>query len=136
MVSTHGNSAVVYIVHVFAHTSIIIVAVVLPFDPDSWVSMRALYFIERNGIPVLTELSTKTEEFQALIQVRQPDLPSTIIKWLASPLFSHIKPTWKNLLLVFGILNLDHLAKQVENFVMKKSSERECFSDLLQVPMS
>ena len=122
-------------VHVFAHTSIIIVAVVLPFDPDSWVSMRALYFIERNGIPVLTELSTKTQEFQALIQVRQPNLPSAIIKWLASPLFSHIKPTWKNLLLVFGILNLDHLAKQVENFVMKKS-ECECFSDLLQVPMS
>ena len=97
--------------------------------------MRALYFIERGGIPVLTELSTNTQKFQALIQERQPDLPTSIIKWLASPLLSHIKPTWKNLLLVLRILNLDHLAKQVEDYcVTKESSDGESFSDLLYVP--
>ena len=90
-------------------------AIVLSFDPDSCVSMRALYFIAKKGIPVLTVLVTKNQEFQVLIQVRQPDLPSAIIKWLASPLLSHIKPTWKNLFSVLRILNLDHQAKQIEN---------------------
>ena len=85
------------------------------FDPESKVTMRALFIAEGSGIPVLTELIDKNRDFQALIRVRQPDLFSAIDKWLIAPVRSCIKPTWKNLILVFRLLDLDRLAIQFED---------------------
>ena len=87
------------------------------FDPDSRVTMRALFIAEGSSIPVLTELSDKNRDFRALIRLRQPDLFSAINKWLTAPV-SCIKPTWKNLILVLRFLNLDHLAMQFEDHLL------------------
>ena len=69
---------------------------------------------KREGIPVLTELEAKNHEFQAIIRVKQPDLPSAINRWLTSSVLSQIKPTWKNFLSILRLINLDHLAKDIE----------------------
>ena len=66
------------------------------------------------GIPVLTELEAKNHEFQAIIRVKQPHLASAINKWLTAPVLSRIKPTWKNLLSILRLVNLDHLAEDIE----------------------
>ena len=69
---------------------------------------------KRDGIPVLTELEAKNHEFQAIIRVKQPDLASAINKWLTAPVLSRIKPTWKNLLSILRLINLEHLAEDIE----------------------
>ena len=76
---------------------------------------------KREGIPVLTELEAKNHEFQAIIRVKQPDLSWAINKWLTAPVLSRIKPTWKNLLLVLHLINLDHLAEDIEAYSKKHS---------------
>ena len=76
---------------------------------------------KREGIPVLTELEAKKNEFQAVIRVKQPNLSWAISKWLTAPVLSRIKPTWRNLLLVFRLINLDHVAEDIEIFSKKHS---------------
>ena len=70
---------------------------------------------------MLTEMEAKNHEFQAIIRVKQPDLASAINRWLTVPVLSHIKPTWKNLLSVLRLINLDHLAKGIETYSKKHS---------------
>ena len=72
---------------------------------------------KREGIPVLTELEAKNHEFQAVIRVKQPDLSQAIDKWLTMPVLSRIKPSWKNLLCVLRLINLDRLAKDIEIYL-------------------
>ena len=74
---------------------------------------------------MLTELTNKNRDFQALIRVRQPDLFSAIDKWLTVSVRSCIKPTWKNLILVLRLLNLDHLAVQFEDHLPLTYLEEE-----------
>ena len=76
---------------------------------------------KREGIPVLTELEAKKNEFQAVIRVKQPNLSWAIDKWLTAPVLSRIKPTWRNLLLVLRLINLDHVAEDIEAYSKKHS---------------
>ena len=76
---------------------------------------------KREGIPVLTELEAKNHEFQAVIRVKQSDASWAINKWLTTPVLSRIKPTWKNLLCVLHLINLDHLANDIEAYSKKHS---------------
>ena len=76
---------------------------------------------KREGIPVLTELEAKKNEFQALIRVKRSKLSSAIDKWLTAPVLSHIKPTWKNFLCVLRLINLDQLANKIEAYSKKHS---------------
>ena len=84
--------------------------------------MGSLTQLERRArIPVLTDLEAKNYEFQAIIRVKQPDLSWAINKWLTAPVLSRIKPTWKNLLIVLRLINLDDLAQQIEKYFTKHS---------------
>ena len=76
---------------------------------------------KREGIPVLTEMEARNHEFQAILRVKQPDLSWAINKWLTAPVLSRIKPTWKNLLSVLRLINLDHLAEDIETYSKKHS---------------
>ena len=76
---------------------------------------------KREGIPVFTELEAKNHEFQTIIRVKQPDAVWAINKWLTAPVKSRIKRTWKNLLLVLRLINLDHLADDIEAYSKKHS---------------
>ena len=84
--------------------------------------MASLTQLERRtGIPVLADLEAKNQEFQAMIRVKQPNLSWAINKWLTTPVLSRIKPTWKNLLIVLHLINLDDLAQQIEKYFTKHS---------------
>ena len=76
---------------------------------------------KREGIPVLTELEAKKNEFQAVIRVKQPNLSWAIDKWLTAPVLSRIKPTWGNFLCVLRLINLDHVAEKIEAYSKKHS---------------
>ena len=76
---------------------------------------------KREGIPVFTELEAKNHEFQAVIRVKQPSLSWAINKWLTGSVLSRIKPTWKNLLSVLRLIDLDHLAEDIETYSKKHS---------------
>ena len=70
---------------------------------------------------MLTELEAKKNEFQAVIRVKQPNISWAINKWLTSPVLSRIKPIWKNFLCVLCLINLDHVANDVEAYSKKHS---------------
>ena len=84
---------------------------------DEVFTMASLTQLERvAGIPVLTELEVKKRNFQAVIRVKQPDLSWAINKWLTAPVLSRIKPTWKNLLLVLQLIDLDQVAEEIGTY--------------------
>ena len=62
------------------------------------------------------EISTKNKDFQAVLRLKQPDANLAIIKWTNSVQQANIKPTWKNLALVLHLINLDHLAEEINMY--------------------
>ena len=73
----------------------------------------ALYRLERGGVQVRREISSKNKDFQAVLRQKQPDANSAMIKWTNSVHQTSLKPTWKTLLLVLRLINLDHLAEEI-----------------------
>lgn len=88
---------------------------------EVFTSAALIQLEKREGIPVLTELEAKNHEFQAVIRVKQPNLSWAIDKWLTAPVLSRIKPTWGNLLCVLRLINLDHVAEDIEAYSKKHS---------------
>ena len=74
----------------------------------------SLYNVERRGVQLRREISSKNRDFQAVLRLRQPDANSALIKWLNSSNKSGIKPTWRNLFLILHLVNLDKLAEEIE----------------------
>ena len=74
----------------------------------------ALYKVEREGVQLRSEISSKNRDFQALLRLKQPDANSALIKWLNTSNKSDIKPTWRNLLLVLRLVKLDKVAERME----------------------
>ena len=85
---------------------------------DSVFTMASLTQLEKSaGIPVLTKLKGKKNEFLSIIRVKQHTVYRAINKWLTAPVLSLILPTWKNLLCVLRLIQLDDLAQQVETYL-------------------
>ena len=63
------------------------------------------------------EISTKNKDFQAVLRQKQPDANSAMIKWTNSVQQANIKATWKNLVLILRLINLDHLAKEINMYL-------------------
>ena len=77
-----------YNTYLHAHPMInTLFATVLSFDPDSCVSMRALYFIEKKGIPVLTGLISSEISISISIPV-VPYCPSLQLMLMSAQLTS------------------------------------------------
>ena len=73
---------------------------------SSCFTSEALLQLERCGIPVLTELASKS--------ATSADV-SNVYKWLLTPGASGIKSTWENLLLRLRLLSLNALSQQIES---------------------
>ena len=84
-----------------------------PFDPEERVTPYALYKAEIEGVQ-LVRSGIKNRDFQTLLRLKQPDAYSAFIKWLNTSNKSDIKPTWRNLLLVLHLVQLEQLAEQLE----------------------
>ena len=54
-----------------------------------------------------------------MLRVKQPDANLAMIKWLNSHSGgkTDITPTWKNLLLILRLIDLEELAKQIETYL-------------------
>ena len=79
--------------------------------------MRALYFLEEAGIPVVNTLIKYTQHIQNIL-----GLPMAIAHnedlinyWIGS--VWQVPPTWNNLIHILRILKLDDLAKQIESYL-------------------
>ena len=57
-----------------------------------------------------------------MLRVKQPDANLAMIKWLNSHSGrkTDITPTWKNLLLILRLIDLEQLAKQIEAYLRGK----------------
>ena len=109
MLATHTHT------HTLTHT------IVTPYELDSQFSMRQIFAMEKAyGVPLLSELAGKNQGFQQQIQVRQPDAPSAITRWLsAAGDANKIKPTWRNLSMVLHKIGLSPLALQMEDCLIE-----------------
>ena len=85
-----------------------------PFDLEGRMTPYSLYNVERRGVQLRREISSKNRDFQAVLRLKQPDANSALFKWLNSSNKSDIKPTWRNLFLILHLVNLDKLAEEIE----------------------
>ena len=95
------------------------------YDPDSQLTMSALSRMKGAGIPVITSLDTLSNvqflRHIALLSIYPfSDILSVLHAWL-SPTLSRLPPTWRNLLLIIRLLNLDDLAKRIESYLSEFS---------------
>ena len=97
---------------------------VTSYDPDSLFTMSALSRLEGVGIPILTSLETNIQLLQHVLSFiptshTYTQSTSLLDAWLSchSGVSSHISPTWKNLLLIIRLLNLDDLAQRMETYL-------------------
>ena len=70
----------------------------------------------QEGVQLLKELEIKSKDFQRIIGVKHCDMHSAFDKWLAQPK-PYIEPTWKKLLLLLRLIDLDQTAKRIEDCI-------------------
>ena len=65
------------------------------------------------------KISTKNKDFQAVLRQKQPDTNLAMIKWMNTVTVQRtdIEPIWKNFFLVVRLINLDHLAEQINTYL-------------------
>ena len=66
---------------------------------------------------VRSQISSKNKDFQAILRVKQPDAGTAMIKWIDSVHKTILKRTWKTLLLVLRLIDLDHLAEEINTYL-------------------
>ena len=104
--------------------------VVTSYDPDMQFSISALSRLEGIGIPVMTSLEINTPLLQHFLSTFVPDaytyihLESLLNAWLSSGVFSSLRPTWRNLLLIIRLLNQDDLAQRMESYLSGTAEEQ------------
>ena len=77
--------------------------------------MRALYFLEEAGIPVMSMLNNYTQHIQNILGLPMTRDQDLFNYWISS--VWQVSPTWNNLLEILDILNLDDLAQQIESYL-------------------
>ena len=94
------------------------------FNIDSPFDIRVLSLLE--PAPVMSTLSHYTQRIQSflgLTTISNADPKSLLKYWIDNVQQIHIPPTWKNLLLIIRLLNLDGLAQQMEAYLSGATEE-------------
>ena len=94
------------------------------FNPESSFDIDALSFLEELGIPVMNTLNDYTGRIQdilGLALVPNTSLNSLLDYWISD--VQPVPPTWKHLLLIIRLLNLDDLAQQMETYLSGATEE-------------
>ena len=89
----------------------------LKVNLENQLTLYGLHRLERGGVQVRREISTKNKDFQAVLRLKQPDANLVMIKWTNSVQQTNIKATWKNLVLILRLINLDHLAEEINMYL-------------------
>lgn len=87
---------------------------VTPFNPERPFTVRAPSFLEAADIPLKSSLGNYAQQLQKILNL-DISFPLDVDTWLKGD--SSICPTWKNLLLLIRLFNLDGLAQQVETYL-------------------
>ena len=87
--------------------------------------MRALPFLEAAaGIPVMSTLSDYSQHIQDILgldMIPNLDLNTLLDYWIDN--VWQVPPTWKNLLLIIRLFNLDDLAQKIEVYLSGETEE-------------
>ena len=104
----------------FIHT------IATPFNGESSFSLRAVSLLEpAAGIPVMTTLTDFTQHIQIFLGLPQDttlDLNGLLNYWISS--VQWLPPSWRNLLLIIRLLNLDELAQRMETYLSAGATEK------------
>ena len=110
------------------------------YDPDSQFTMSCLSRLESIGIPVITSLSNiKIELLQQFFSIVVPNAhvythPTSLLNaWLSRDVSSHTS-TWKNLLMIIRLLNLDDLAQRMETYLSEAKKEYSKGEKIVSAP--
>ena len=101
------------------------------YDPDSQFTTSALSRLEDVGIPVMTSLNNNAYFFRQTLSILFPhlsDATSLLNAWSSSGILSHFHPTWKNLVLIIHLLNLDKVAHRMETYLSEGADREELYS--------
>ena len=101
------------------------------FNPESSFDMRDLSLLEpAAGIPVMRTLSDFSQHIQGFLGLATSfhllDLNTLLDYWISN--VRQVPPTWKNLLLIIRLLNLDDLAQWMETYLSGATEEQPCHS--------
>ena len=98
---------------------------VSPFNPESLFTLRAVSLLKpAAGIPVMRKLSSHTWDIQIFLGLPQYpylDLNGLLNYWISS--VQWLPPSWRNLLLIIRLLNLDELAQRMETYLSAGATE-------------
>ena len=102
------------------------------FNPDSQFTMKVLFQLEKIGIAILRELTSKTYKqlLQSVIGISEHlnDPLSLLDLWLEG--HASLRPTWRNLFYALREIQLNHLAEQIEAYLSEGVVEQTTTSNL------
>lgn len=98
------------------------------FDIEGLITTYILYGLERAGIQVQREISTKSQNFLAILRQKQPNTTLAMIHWTNNVQKNVIKPTWKNFFLLLRLINLDDLAEMIKSYFIGTPMEQDTIS--------
>ena len=97
--------------------------VVKHFDLEALFTTKALKSLEAAGIPLMSSLSNYAQNMQnalGLFPLHNLELKLLLSYWVRNE--TSISPSWKNLLLIIRLLNLEDLAQLTEMFLRGTTS--------------
>ena len=107
---------------------IVIPLTVAPYDPNSFITMRALYKLQagERSIKVLTRLEPKLHDFREKAQINEllayrydskcPIVDIYINSWLDDPECA-LPPTWENFLNVLKDIELGDIVEEIKAYL-------------------
>ena len=91
------------------------------YDPDVHFTISALSRLEDIGIPVIMALNANIQLLQILVPctyaLTTPTLSTLLSVWLLYSASNCLSPTWRNLLTIIYLLNVDDLAQRMEAYL-------------------
>ena len=106
------------------------------YDPDGHFTLSGISRLEGAGIPVTTSLNTDIQLLQQIFKTLVPNAhtythtSSLLNAWLSCGVSGHLPPTWKNLLLIIRLLNLD---EWIETYLSGTKHREKQHSEMKQV---
>ena len=98
-----------------------------PFNQESSFSLRAVSLLESAaGIPVMKTLTDYTRHIKnilGLTTITYVDLKVLLNDWIGGTQKIYAPATWRNLLLIIRLLNLDELAQRMETYLSAGATE-------------
>ena len=98
------------------------------FDIDGEFTLGALYSMEQEGIPVLTELMSNSGKLSSMIGATEINQQEELFKWPTFQVPTYDKPTWKKLRSILKFLDEENLAEAIKSYLKIKNGATSSLS--------